>query len=461
MRYIPPDLLAKIKSAQQTIYNNADPKMKIITSRGFTKELFIVETIHNKDNLSDLDTALKRSSTIAKPHEAYLIYIENDRVKTAKKELPYDPMVEWEYQFEVDMGFSVAIEFNGYWERDYKTRRFNFVTEDVPWIFWVDPVNDLQAQLWDDENTKTELAEDVVKVVAMRGWIPAEAGHTDDQGLIVAYTKSDGLVYYRNYCIQSTGEYAWEVERQIVALPGPADNIGIFRTNDFRVGFLAEVAGAAHWALTTRNYSGMSVWPETIKASISSLSIDFIPIKYTDLFSSDEYILTTSSFEANLCPFDTEDTAIISSKRTSATTLRIRFNQLVLNTSGQQEAFIIKTQSGDITYTASATSGSGDTLEITTIESVPITNSLTVIYDASRGELRDYVTAYCKRKIQSFEVIALGSLPEIAENITVSVNKTIAFNEILKPQRYAPDEKILSSLSGMTIVFTKVNDNPL
>src|SRR5690554_6876125 len=107
----------------------------------------------------------------------------------------------------------------------------------------------LYAQQW--KSSPVLLAEGVSKIAAIRGWKNTYMWN-HDQGIIVAYIKS-GQIYYRNYCQQPPDQPAlWEIERQ-VDLPTPAQNIALFRTNDYRTGFICESEGQIHWAITTRN----------------------------------------------------------------------------------------------------------------------------------------------------------------------------------------------------------------
>jgi hypothetical protein len=67
---------------------------------------------------------------------------------------------------------------------------------------------------------------------------------TATQGLVLAYT-TDGKVFYRAFDGAS-----WAAEVGIPALPEPASALSIFATNDLRIGFITDVAGALSWALT-------------------------------------------------------------------------------------------------------------------------------------------------------------------------------------------------------------------
>ena len=60
MRDLPLDLQEKINKKHQTIYENANPQLKVLLSRGFNKELFRVYTIHEKILITDIDVTAKK-----------------------------------------------------------------------------------------------------------------------------------------------------------------------------------------------------------------------------------------------------------------------------------------------------------------------------------------------------------------------------------------------------------------
>lgn len=264
MRTIPSELLNRVRKKWQVPVENADPKMKVYLSRGLQNELFQVFTIQEGELLTDVDVTVSRPNAITLPATAYALAINNGLAQVKSKPLPYDDQYPWEDEFNVATGVtSVAIEFDGYWDRDYNTGRFNFVTEEHPWLFYVQAGN-LYMQYWQD--SEELLATNVTKCAAVRGWVPANGQTANDQGLIVAYIKTDGKVYYRSYCATPTGK-AWESEREVTELGSGVDDLALFRTNDFRVGFLAESGGNVSWVLTARNWAGMSVASDRIALS--------------------------------------------------------------------------------------------------------------------------------------------------------------------------------------------------
>jgi len=297
MRYIPPELLARVKSKFQVSGNNAEPKMKVLLSRGFTKELFTVFTPHNGDDLSKSDVTVRRLLNNTSPSRAFLAYIDNGLSKVKSKNLPYDDLLPWDYEMDVANNcWDVAIEFDGFWQRSTKTGRFDFITEEHPWIFY-NQNGTLMARYWLD--TPIELDTGVTKIASIRGWVPADGDTLNDQGLIVAYLKNNEM-YYRNYCIQANGSKLWELSRKVNSFSGTIDNLGLFRTNDFRIGFLAEIAGNIWYVLTTRNYSGMSIRVENLKASISEIKVKVSKINYISSYVNENLNASIQSILINM-----------------------------------------------------------------------------------------------------------------------------------------------------------------
>jgi hypothetical protein len=290
MRPISTDLLKKINKKYQTIYENANPELKVLLSRGFSKELFRVYTIHEKDNIAEIDVTAKRSQADEDPDKLYVVYIENGTAHVKSKPLPYDELIPWTYEFELGNASNVAIDFDGYWERSLSDSKYYLVAEDYPWVFRVNS-GILTAQYWQD--TSFQLSTDVVKLRVVRGW-KSTIKPTDDDGIVVVYTKSDGHVYYRNYCMQIDGNKSWEEEREINELPTDTVDIALFRPNDYRIGIVAQdSSGNVSYIVTERTWSGMGIPADYLTAAPvveGGLTVDLIPIEYIDGFMPDETI---------------------------------------------------------------------------------------------------------------------------------------------------------------------------
>lgn len=290
MRSIDPVLLSKIKEQNQTIWNNAQPKMSVTVSRAKStvtdSTYWTVETIREKEGLGDISVAPRRFKAYGTPNRIYEIHIDNGIVGTAIREYPDKMKIGWQNQFTLGQGNKVAIAFDGEWHRHRKLWRL--VTHEKPWIFWIDGSGNLQTQHWDDNTTKLKLASGVIFIKAIRGWKNLNMADKD-QGIIIGYIKSDGKVYYRNYCQALDLSYSWEVERQVAEFTGTAVSLNLFLTNDYRMGFVVEDnVGDIYWYITDRDWAGMAIAPEFIKASVGG-DIELIPIEKINAYNT-EYI---------------------------------------------------------------------------------------------------------------------------------------------------------------------------
>ncbi|HZJ98512.1 MAG TPA: hypothetical protein VFC79_00810, partial [Tissierellaceae bacterium] len=255
--------------------------------------------------LGDVSLAPRRFKTRGTPNRIYEIHVDNGIVKTSIREYPDKLKDGWQDQFTLGAGSKVAIAFNGHWERYRKLWRL--VTDEKPHILWVDGDNKLQTQLWDNAESKQELDTNVVYVRALRGW--KNVNFIDkDQGIVAGYIKSDGTVWYRNYC-QSIDGNVWENERQLEEFTGTAISLNLFITNDYRMGFIVEdSSGKVFWYITERNWAGMAIAPETLTVAPAELDINFIPIEYIEPNGLDEYLtVAPAELELALLYADTDN----------------------------------------------------------------------------------------------------------------------------------------------------------
>ena len=354
-----------------------------------------------------------------------------------------------------------AIAFNGYWERDAISKRFFFVAEEYPWVF---RLNDGILTVRRTDADPFQLGENVEKVDAVRGWIPAQAGHTQDQGLIVAYLKS-GVAYYRNYCLQSDGTtYLWESEQQITELPTGLTDIALFRTNDFRVGVLGrDSSGNLHMTVTIRNWAGMSLWPEHVTADITATA-ELIPLTFSEAFG-EEHVAAKIINYIDYCPVGYDAGGLIESrKRATDTSIEIEFKYPLLSHEGYQELFTLTgTDAPGITGIIQGSSDNKMILLLDGVMDTSIDYSLAYtnpqIYEKG---IRVNVDNACQPLVESFSFDLLGTPPEgyTIEHVSASMSGTAVLKVLTFTSGQNRDEHITADISG-TATLWKVEDAPV
>ena len=310
MRNVDPVLLSKLNSQHQTKANDAQPKMSVAVARArntvMDSSYWVAETIRTGANLGDVSLAPRRQKVTGPPNRIYEIHVIGGVVGTAIREYPDKFKDGWQNQFTLGTGSKVAIAFDGEWHRYRKLWRL--VTHEKPWIFWVDGDGKLWAQLWDDVSTKQELATGVTYVRAIRAWKNLNLADKD-QGIVVGYIKSDGKVYYRNYCQLLDLTYTWEIERELTEFTGTASSLNLFITNDYRMGFaVADSLDDIYWYITDRDWAGMAIAADTLSVAPAELTVDLIPIEYIIPHIDDEYItVAPAELIATLLYADTDN----------------------------------------------------------------------------------------------------------------------------------------------------------
>ncbi len=460
MRSIPTELKTRIEKAHQTLYENANPHMKIFVYNSRWNELFTVYTIHNKADIDRIDVTAKRETAEAEPNKLYAIYIEDGVSYVISKDLPYDETVPWDAEFTAGSASDIAIEFNGYWERDQVSKRFNFVADEYPWVFKQNS-GSLTAQYWD--GTSLELATGVGRICTIRGWLPAQADHTSDQGLIVAYLKS-GVAYYRNYCLQSDGTtYLWETEQEITQLPSGLTDIALFRTNDFRIGVLGrDASDNAHMTVTTRNWAGMSLYPEVPTIEVQ-LGLTYTPIEYIDTYSPTEVPTIETILEGlEYCHISIPIPALVEVRRISETESEIEINLPPINVAGSESGWTMtETVSGNPLTISSMTSAGN----IITINHNSVDSSLDIdlAYDETLGRLRLYGSDTCRRLLNSFTALLEGEPPvgyTPDEVPTIEVQLGVEYIEMERLYGHSPEEVPTIEVEiGLTL--TDLNGDPV
>ena len=280
MRLLPPDLLAKLRQNLQVSAAGAEPHLRAVVTQA-TANTLLTEIIHEDATPAYGDVAIRQLAGEASPSLAYAICVDEGIATVYERLLPAQIDRKWIKLFELGSATDAAIEFNGTWAIDTYGQCYFLQTEETPLVFLIiDSV--LYVQQWGDESTRCQLATDVVHVSAVRAWKSSDEPLLD-QGLMVAYTKSDGSVHYRALAELTLGELSWDLEQDVPQLATDNVSVQAFRTNDFRFGILCERSvGGFQYVLSKRTYAGQSVKPEAVYAQVRDITLSVKEICYTN-----------------------------------------------------------------------------------------------------------------------------------------------------------------------------------
>lgn len=220
--------------------------------------MYTIDSAHMAERLLNSfymidDITAKTQITSFEPTLLYTVGIV-DNVATIRHIAPNAVGISnWTVDFIIESVKAAAIEYDGLWVASITGR--HFVTEDVPVLFYTDMSDILWTQLFDSE-TRTQLATDVVKVSAVRGWRYISEITSNDTGLIVAYIKTDGKAYYRQYVSLPDVTAYWTAEELLpfTLAVEPLITISCGRVNDYRISFTVEDSESNGYALFTRRY---------------------------------------------------------------------------------------------------------------------------------------------------------------------------------------------------------------
>jgi len=470
VRAIPQSILNKINKQNQTLYENANPKMEVTVARAKTtvmdSDYWTVETIREKAGLGDVSLAPRRFTVTGRPNRIYEIHVDAGVVRTAIREYPGRLKDGWQNQFELGTGSNVALAFNGHWER-YRDL-WRLVADVKPWIMWVDGDAKLQAQLWDDATSKLELSTGVSSVRALRGWKNATIEYLD-QGIVAAYIKTDGTVWYRNYANQTNGTIVWEYEKQLTEFTGTAVSLNLFMTDDYRMGFIIEDnVGKIFWYITPRNWSGMASPLEFISTGITDLEFAVYDIEYKETYNNENIAISISDLWFNVAtPIYPE---VVSAENPSKSTIQLllKFNHAIaedIDLSAIKSAFTI-TDSLSAEFIINTTEVGEDRSEI--LFNMPsfegASGNMFIDYDRTILEL-DCLNEGSRFIIESFNLEFTPDLspPEYhsVDNITVGIADLVFdVKEVSYIGAFRTDN-ITVGIANIVFTVTKVNSNPL
>ena len=199
MRTIPPSLAAKFKQPVQAGSTKSAPALDLWISRPvvpLVNDYFLEQQdIGSGANMTALDIAVCHPRHRRQSTRIYIATVENGRARVESS--PFRQSMETHLW--VDSGFDeaaedVAIAFDAATKNDTRGRS-EFVTEEQPWVFWVNE-GALYGRELDSEETLTLAETNCTKCTAIRAAGSALGGF--DYGLCLFFLLN-GDIYVRQY----------------------------------------------------------------------------------------------------------------------------------------------------------------------------------------------------------------------------------------------------------------------
>lgn len=275
MRILPAGIRNKLLERFQVASRDAKPNLRIVATQS-TVNTLLTENIHTEATANFGDVAVRQLPGETTPSLAYTICIDSGVANIYERSFPTDLESPWTWNWTLGAASDVGIEFNGEWTINPKTRWYELITEKTPYIFFTDASGMLYVQKWQDTASRIPLAENVEQISVCRGW-KSNLDVGVDQGLVIGYLR-EGSVYYRAYAEQVDGAILWEEERQVTELGTDNTTLALFRTNDFRLGFVTENAGQIRYTLSYRTYAGQAMPAEYADVQPRDARVWMIPV---------------------------------------------------------------------------------------------------------------------------------------------------------------------------------------
>lgn len=246
------------------------------------------------------DIAIRQLSSDNGPDQIWVVGLDNNEALVRYRDYKEtNANVAWTAAGSLGKALHAAIEFDGSWVLRVGAGQYTINTEEIPYIFIVDEENKLLAYHGIDDEEPYELDTNVKFVRACRAYSSIDYPE-QDQGLIVAYLKTDGTAWYKQYVWNvDRQQFYWLTEAQIGT--DTWDHINVSRLNDYRVSFQLSSNEKNLWIYSDRTWVGQATPPEIFniypgyedKSAIYSLT-SFVRDVQIDSYS------TTSVYNADI-----------------------------------------------------------------------------------------------------------------------------------------------------------------
>lgn len=207
------------------------------------------------------DIAIRQLSSDNGPDQIWVVGLDNNEALIRYRDYnETNANVSWTAAGSLGKALHAAIEFDGSWVLRTGAGKYTIDTEEMPYIFIVTEENKLIAYHGIDDEAPYELATNVTFVRACRAYSSIDYPE-QDQGLIVAYLKTDGTAWYKQYVWNEySQQFYWLPEVQIGI--DTWDHINVSRLNDYRVSFQLSNSEKNLWIYSDRTWVGQATPPE-------------------------------------------------------------------------------------------------------------------------------------------------------------------------------------------------------
>ena len=289
MRNVPSYIADRLKKNIQTRANDSAPSARIWISRPSTvlvdERLLERQAVLNS-SITDLSIAVRHPRARRSNTNIFIAYISDGiaKIVTSRHQMKMD-MHSW-----TDTGFrenatAISIAFDGTMPKSYGSE-VEFVTEQSPWVFWVDSSVLYGKKLYSTGNPVVLAESNCSDVSAIRAMWSSTGGF--DFGLVVFFVL-DGKIYYR----QLIGGTWMDAEVVTFGPDGVSwTEVAAFRTWDYRIGVQAKSADGTVYELVTQFMGIGKQNTEHIEISDINVRPKLIGIEYRNTKEAEHVDLT-------------------------------------------------------------------------------------------------------------------------------------------------------------------------
>lgn len=296
MRIVPHDISEKISRTMQTTANDSNPSSDIWINRPNTaliSDVFLERQKIKTSPVDDVSVAVCHPRFKVDNTMVYVGYVADGkaRVASAIAKTKMEDHVWLEEDFEKD-ATRISIAFDGHMKIGVD-KRVEFISDIIPWVFWVGDEGVLYARKLDDKGDAEILAVSNCIDVSAISASDNDTGNFDF-GMVVFFVMG-GSLFYRQLI-----DGVWMDGEQVTAAPINIEKIAAFRTWDYRVGVQMQTTDGKVYELYTQ-YMGIG------KRNVEHLDVRDINVKgyvtdinYYDAVHLENIEVTTIESHSNL-----------------------------------------------------------------------------------------------------------------------------------------------------------------